>query len=326
MPTKPRALVTAPFRGEGMDLLQRLADVVYDPWIEHVPLKLMDGEQLAARVREEGADILIVESDFVNGPVFDLPLTLIGSCRGDPNNVDIPAATKAKIPVLRAPGRNADAVAEMTVALLFAANRFVVPADADVRAGRVYAEGMIPYQRYRAWQLAGRTAGIVGLGAVGRATQWRLEGLGLRVLSYDPYNPDATHTSLDAMLPECDVVSMHAVVSPETENLMGAAQFAAMKPGGIYVNSARAALHDIDALVASLQSGHLGGAALDHFKGENLPADHPLCSMPNVVLTPHIGGATYDTEANHSAMIAGDVARILNGEQPINCVNPEVLQ
>jgi D-3-phosphoglycerate dehydrogenase len=309
-----------------MDLLQRLADVVYDPWIEHVPLKLMDGEKLAARIRDEGADILIVESDFVNGPVFELPLQLIGSCRGDPNNVDIPAATKAKIPVLHAPGRNADAVAEMTVAMLFAANRFVVPADADVRAGRVYAEGKIPYQRYRAWQLAGRTAGIVGLGAVGRATQWRLVGLGLRVLSYDPYNPNATHTSLDAMLPECDVVSMHAVVSPETENLMSAAQFAAMKPGSIYVNSARAALHDIDALVASLQSGHLGGAALDHFKGENLVVDHPLCSMQNVVLTPHIGGATYDTEANHSATIANDVARILNGDKPINCVNPEVLQ
>jgi D-3-phosphoglycerate dehydrogenase len=325
VPTKPRALVTAPFRGEGMDLLQRLADVVYDPWIEHVPLQLMDGEKLAARLREENADILIVESDFVNGPVFDLPLTLIGSCRGDPNNVDIAAATKAKIPVLRAPGRNADAVAEMTVALLFAANRFVVPADADVRAGRVYAEGKIPYQRYRAWQLAGRTVGIVGLGAVGRATQWRFAGLGMRVLSYDPYNPDATHTSLDAMLPECDVVSMHAVVSPETENLMGAAQFAAMKAGAIYVNSARAALHDIDALVAALQSGHLGGAALDHFKGENLAVDHPLCAMQNVVLTPHIGGATYDTEANHSSTIANDVARILNGERPINCVNPEVL-
>jgi D-3-phosphoglycerate dehydrogenase len=325
VPTKPRALVTAPIRGEGMDLLQRLADVVYDPWIEHVPLQLMDGEKLAARIREEDANILIVESDFVNGPVFDLPLILIGSCRGDPNNVDIAAATKAKIPVLRAPGRNADAVAEMTVALLFAANRFVVPADADVRTGRVYAEGKIPYQRYRAWQLAGRTVGIVGLGAVGRATQWRFQGLGMRVLSYDPYNPDATHTSLDAMLPECDVVSMHAVVNPETENLMGAAQFAAMKAGAIYVNSARAALHDIDALVAALQSGHLGGAALDHFKGENLAVDHPLCSMQNVVLTPHIGGATYDTEANHSSTIANDVARILNGERPINCVNPEVL-
>jgi D-3-phosphoglycerate dehydrogenase len=308
-----------------MELLQSLADVVYDPWIEHVPLKLMDGEKLAARIRDEDADILIVESDFVNGPVFDCALRCIGSCRGDPNNVDIPAATAAKIPVLRAPGRNADGVAEMTVALLFGVNRFVVPADGDVRAGKVYAEGKIPYQRYRAWQLAGRTVGIVGFGAVGRATAWRLEGLGMRVLSYDPYNPAATHTSLDEMLPECDVVSMHAVVTPETENLMSAPQFAAMKAGSIYINSARAALHDIDALTAALQSGHLAGAGLDHFKGENLAVDHPLTSMQNVVLTPHIGGATYDTEANPSKMIAEDVARLLRGEAPVNCVNPEVL-
>ena len=128
----------------------------------------------------------------MKGPVFDLPLKLIGSCRGDPNNVDIEAATKAGIPVLRAPGRNADAVAEITIALLFAANRFIVPADHDVRTDQVYAGGKIPYQRYRAWQLAGRTAGIVGSGAVGRAAKWRLEGLGMRVLSFDPYNP-ASH-------------------------------------------------------------------------------------------------------------------------------------
>jgi len=79
-------------------------------------------------------------------------------------------------------------------------------------------------------------------------------------------------------------------------------------------------------LVAALQSGHLAGAGLDHFKGENLATDHPLCSMPNVVLTPHIGGATYDTEANHSKLIADDVVRVLRGEKPVNCVNPEVFR
>jgi D-3-phosphoglycerate dehydrogenase / 2-oxoglutarate reductase len=323
-----KALVTAPFRGVGWDTLNALADVVYDPWIEHVPLRLMNGEKLAARLVEEGADILIVESDSVKGPVFDLPLKLIGSCRGDPNNVDIEAATRAGIPVLRAPGRNADAVAELTIALLFAANRFIVPADHDVRADAVYAGGKIPYQRYRAWQLAGRTAGIVGLGAVGRAAKWRLEGVGMRVLSYDPYNPDATHhtpAELLEMLAESDVVSMHAMVTPETQHLMGAAQFAAMRPGSIYINSARALLHDTDALVESLLAGHLAGAGLDHFEGEHLAPDHPLCAMPNVVLTPHIGGATYDTEANHSKLIADDVARILRGDKPVNCVNPEVL-
>jgi D-3-phosphoglycerate dehydrogenase len=317
--------VTAPFRGEGMATLEAIADVVYDPWIEHRPLKIMDGEKLAARLTEEGANLLIVESDFVNGPVFDLPLVAIGSCRGDPNNVDVAAATKAGVPVLRAPGRNADAVAEMTVALLFAVNRFVVPADGDVRHGQVYSNGLIPYQRYRAWQLAGRTAGIVGLGAVGRATKWRLEGLGMQVISYDPYNPEATH-SLDDLLAEADVVSMHAVVTDETRGLIGKDEFARMKEGAIFLNTARAMLHDTDALTASLQSGHLGGAGLDHFEGENLPTDHPLTDMPNVELTPHIGGATYDTEANHSRMIADDVERLLTGERPLHIVNPEVLK
>jgi D-3-phosphoglycerate dehydrogenase len=318
--------VTAPFRGEGMSTLQALADVVYDPWIEQVPLRLYDGEKLAARIEAEGANLLVVESDSVKGPVFDIPLLCIGSCRGDPNNVDVDGATAAGIPVLRAPGRNADAVAELTIGLMFAVNRFLVPADRDVRTGQVYAGGKIPYQRYRAWELSGRTVGIVGLGAVGRAAKWRFEGVGMRVLSFDPYNPDATHDrDLDGMLGECDVVSVHSVVTPETEGLIGAAQFAAMKPGAIYLNSARAQLHDTDALVAALQSGHLGGAGLDHFVGEHLAPEHPLCSMANVVLTPHIGGATYDTEANHSSLIADDIARILAGEKPVNCVNPEVL-
>jgi len=319
-----RALVTAPFRGEGLATLESIAEVVLDPWIDHRPLRLMDGEQLAARIVAERADIIVVESDFVQGPVFELPLVAIGACRGDPNNVDVAAATAARIPVLRAPGRNADAVAELSLALLLAVDRNLLPADADVRAGRVYADGLIPYQRYRAWQLAGRTAGVIGLGAVGRATAWRLAGIGMRVISCDPYNPDATH-SLDALLEEADVVSVHAVVTPETTGLLGAAQFARMREGAIYLNTARAALHDQDALVAALRSGHLGGAGLDHFPKEHLPVDHPLCSMPNVVLTPHIGGATYDTEANHSRTIADDLVRLLAGERPLHIVNPEVL-
>jgi len=174
MASAHRALVTAPFRGEGLDTLKELADVVLDPWIDYTPLRILDGPKLADRIKDEGADILIVESDFVNDPVFDLPLVAIGSCRGDPNNVDMAGATRAGIPVLRAPGRNADAVAEVAVALLFAANRHVIPADQDVRADTVLKDDTILYQRYRAWQLAGRTAGLVGLGAVGRALRWRL--------------------------------------------------------------------------------------------------------------------------------------------------------
>jgi D-3-phosphoglycerate dehydrogenase len=322
--TRVRALVTAPLRGPGFDKLKELADVVYDPWIEQQPLRIYDAEALAARVAEEGADILIVESDSVKGPVLDCDLEVIGSCRGDPNNVDVEAATRAGIPVLRAPGRNADAVAELAVALLFAVNRHVLVADGDVRNGDMYKDGLIPYQRFRAWEIAGRTIGLVGLGAVGRAAKWRFEGLGCTVIAHDPYNPDAKH-SLDDLLAESDVVSVHAPVSPETTRMIGADQFAAMRPGVGYLNTARAAIHDTDALVAALQSGHIAGAGLDHFEGEFLAPDHPLCSMPNVVLTPHIGGATYDTEANHSRLIADGVVAVLRGEAPPNLVNPEVL-
>jgi len=322
--TRPRALVTAPFRGEGLTTLEGIADIVLDPWIDHRPLRLYKAEDLAARIVAEGADLLVVESDSVKGPVLDLPLRAIGACRGDPTNVDVPGATAAGIPVLRAPGRNADGVAEMTVALLFAVNRGVVRADLDVRSGEVWRDGTIPYQRFRAWQLAGQTAGLVGLGSVGRATKWRLEGLGMNVISSDPYNPEATH-SLDDLLAEADVVSMHAMVTPETEGMIGAAQFERMKEGAVFVNSARALLHDTDALVDALITGHLAGAGLDHFVGEHLPVDHPLCAMPNVVLTPHIGGATYNTEANHSKLIADDLARLLAGERPLHICNPEVL-
>jgi D-3-phosphoglycerate dehydrogenase len=321
---RPTALVTAPFRGEGLDTLRSVAEVVYDPWIEQRPLRLYDDKALAARIEAEGAEIVVCEADFCFGPVLDLPLRVIGSTRGDPTNVDVARATERGIPVLHAPGRNADAVAELTVALLLAATRGVIPADRDVRTGQSYRQDTIPYQRYRAWQLAGQTAGIVGLGAVGRATRWRLEGLGMTVIAHDPYNDEATH-DLDDLLAEADVVSMHAMVTLETTGMMGAGQFARMKPGAVYLNTARAALHDLDALTDALRSGHLGAAGLDHFEGENLDTDHPLVGMDNVVLTPHIGGATYDTEANHSKLIADDVARLLAGEQPVHCINPEVL-
>ena len=324
---RPVALATAPMRGPGLEVLAEVCDLVLDPWIDHVPLRIWDGAKLAERVEETGARILIVESDFVTGDeIMDAGLIAIGSCRGDPNNVDVAAATARGIPVFNAPGRNADGVAELAVALTLAAGRHVLPADADLRAGAVFRDDTIPYQRYRGWELAGRTVGIVGLGAVGRAAAWRFEGLGMRVISHDPYNDAATHESLAELLAESDVVSMHAPPVPETLAMMGAAQFDAMPEGAIYVNTARAALHDLDALTAALESHKLAAAGLDHFEGEQLPAGHPLTKMPNVVLTPHIGGATYDTEANHTAMLAEDIRRLLCGEEPINCVNPEVLR
>jgi D-3-phosphoglycerate dehydrogenase len=319
-----RALVTAPLRGDGLEKLRRLADVVYDPWIDQKPLRIYTAEQLAERISSVGADVVVVESDSVGGPVFELGLRAIASTRGDPNNVDVAGATAAGIPVLFTPARNADAVAEMTLALLFAATRHVLAADADVRAGQVFRDGTIPYQRFRAWEIAGSTAGLVGLGAVGRAVKWRLSGLGVRVIACDPYNDDAQH-SLDELLAEADIVSLHAAVTDDTVAMIGAKQFTAMRDGVVFLNTARAQLHHTDALVDALRSGKVAAAGLDHFVGEWLPVDHPLTGMPNVVLTPHIGGATWNTEARQALMVADDLEALLSGGKPVHIVNPEVL-
>jgi D-3-phosphoglycerate dehydrogenase len=301
--------------------------VVYDPWIselEATPLRIYSPEQLAQRIDAEGADVIVVESDSVRGPVFDLGLRAIASTRGDPNNVDIAGATAAGIPVLNTPARNADAVAEMAVALLLAATRHLLTADSDVRSGNVFRDGSIPYQRLRGWEIAGRTAGLVGLGAVGRALRWRLSGLGLRVIAHDPYSDEAQH-SLDELLSEADVISLHAPVTDDTTGMIGAEQFAAMRDGVVFLNTARAQLHDTDALVDALRNGKVAAAGLDHFVGEWLPTDHPLVGMPNVVLTPHIGGATWNTEARQAQMVADDLEALLSGNKPAHLVNPEVL-
>ena len=321
---RPKALVTAAVRGPGLDLLHQLADLVLDSWLDQPTLRIYNAEQLAARVADEGASIVVVESDVCGPELYEQPIIAVASCRGDPNNVDIPAATAAGVPVLHAPGRNADAVAELAVALLFAATRGVVPADRDVREGEIYRDGTIPYQRFRSWELAGKTVGLVGLGAVGRALRWRLRGLGMDVLAYDPYATDATST-LDELFSRSDVISVHAPVTEETTGMIGTEAFSQMRDGVVYLNTARAKIHDTDALVAALRSGKVAAAGLDHFEGEFLAPDHPLTEFPSVVLTPHIGGATYDTESNHTRTIAEDLCRLMAGARPLNIANPEVL-
>lgn len=323
--TRPRTVVTSPLRGDGREKVEKLVDVVlYDPWIDHRPLRILDGDGLLALLEENDAEALIVEADFVYGAVFEHPLEFIASTRGDPNNVDVSAATDAGIPVLSTPGRNADAVAELTIGLLIATSRHIVAADRATREDRIVDDGLIPYQRYRGWEINGCTVGLVGLGAVGQAAKWRFEGLGARVIAHDPFNRDAKH-SLDDLLAEADVVSMHAPSTPDTKGMIGPDQFALMKEGAVYLNTARAELHVHEALIEALRSGKPAAAGLDHFEGEYLSPEDPLAKMGNVVLTPHIGGATYDTERRQTSMIADDLERLLSGERPEHIVNPQVL-
>jgi D-3-phosphoglycerate dehydrogenase / 2-oxoglutarate reductase len=327
-----KILSFAPLAGPGLEKLRSFGDLEIDPWDDHVPIQMHAGPDLVDRL--EGVEVLLVEADPVSRDVIEAAgsLRVIGTCRGDPVNVDIEAATKAGIPVLRAPGRNADAVAELTIGLLFAVVRGIVASDADIRGNRWVIDERIPQQRYRSREIAGMTVGLIGFGAVGQATARRLIGLGASVIAYDPYADPASMrdlgvelVELDRLLERSDVVSIHAAVTPETRGMLGAEQFARMKEGAYFVNSARFGIADEGAVLDALRSGRLAGAAFDHFEGEFLPADHPLLSMTNVVLTPHIGGQTAQTIENHTQAVADGLEAILAGREHPNVVNPEAL-
>ncbi|NUR85338.1 MAG: 3-phosphoglycerate dehydrogenase [Nonomuraea sp.] len=278
------------------------------------PLGFTD-EQLADLVVETGATILITDGDEVRGSVLSLPLDVVAGM-GAPTSVDLGLAAEFGVTVLHSADRDPDAVAELTLALLFAVTRNVIAADSEVRRGRVYRGRIPPVQRHRGRRLSGRTFGIVGLGRVGRALRWRCEGLGMRVIAHDPYVADATH-SLSDLLAESDVVSLHVPLMPETRGMFGDTEFSAMRPGAVYLNTARAELHDLAALVDALRGGQLGGAGLDHFEGEWLDPAHPIARLRNVVLTPHLGEATGESQEEHAAAIVDQVVGALLAQREI---------
>ena len=231
------------------------------------------------------------------------------------DNVDTRAAAAAGIAVYNAPGANAVSVAELTWGLIFALLRHIPEADATTRAGAWEKT------RLAGVEINGRTLGVVGLGFVGREVARVGVALGCHVLGYDP-DPAAApilagveRVDLERIFESCDIVSLHAPLSPETRHLAGAARLARMKPGAFLVNAARGGLVDEAALVEALRTGRLGGAALDVFEQEP-PADSPLFALRNVVLTPHLGAATAEAQERAALMAAEAVKSHLAGGTP----------
>jgi D-3-phosphoglycerate dehydrogenase / 2-oxoglutarate reductase len=328
-----RILSLAALRGPGVDALRALGQVELDPWSDYVPIKLHSADELIART--EGVDVLIVEADHVGAAVFESrpELGIIASCRADPLNIDVDAATRAGVPVVHAPGRNAEAVADLTVGLIFNLARGIVRADDDVRAGRWIVDGRIAYQRFRGREIHSLVVGLVGCGSVGRSTAKRLSALGARVLASDPFaDPDAIRAAgaepveLDEMLASSDVVSVHALLRDSTRGLLGARELGLMKDGSYLVNTARFEIVQEAPLMEALRSGRIAAAAFDHFPNEFLPKDHELCSMPNVVLTPHIGGTSEETEVVQTDLVVAGIRSLVDGGEPVNVANPEALE
>ncbi|MFI5890973.1 2-hydroxyacid dehydrogenase [Actinoplanes sp. NPDC051513] len=233
-------------------------------------------------------------------------LRLIVCTRGGPVNVNVAAAAERGIEVRSTPGRNAPAAAEHTLALMLAALRRLPEVHPTVRAGEWRSDLYALSAAGR--ELSGATVGLVGYGAIGARVARMLAAFDASVVVYDPYAPVESVSTLDELLSVSDVVSLHARLTAETHRLIDAAALARMPRGAVLVNTARGGLVDYDAVVDALESGQLGAAAFDVFDPEPIPAGSRILTAPNVVLTPHLAGATVQTAERAAALAAEAVA------------------
>lgn len=273
-----------------------------------------------------GVEILAVHGAPITDEVMSASpqLRLICCARGGPTNVDLDAAATRGIPVATAPGKNAEAVADQTIAfLVMLARRFPRAQGYLADGGRL---GLSSFEgaQFLGHDLGGHVLGLVGFGQVGRRVAARAISFGMRIAVFDPYlEADGSSveyvSSLDDLLRLADFVSVHARATTDNENLFDADAFAAMKRGAFFVNTARESLVDEAALDAALASGQLGGVALDVIRPYD-KAPHPLFRHENVVITPHIGGATYETLSRGATMLAEEIGRFSRGEPLRNAV------
>lgn len=331
-----KALITASFTPEGIRRLEQHMPVVHEDWRAKHSI-YFDGAEFARRIADVGADVLIVEADLVHDEVLTaVPLRLIGCCRGDPINIGVERATALGIPVLFAPGRNADAVADLTMGFMLALARHIYTVNALLKSGQMTftatRDYLDIYNTYGGFELGGVTVGVVGFGAIGRRVVRRLRAFGSRILVYDPFvsaeavrDADAEPRALDDLVREVDILTLHCPDTPENYGLISAERIAAMKPGAYLLNLARAAIVDDEALYAALRDGRLAGAALDVFADEPVRPENRYVRLPNVLVAPHLGGATRDVVRHQTEMIVDGVEAWLRGERPRHIVNPTVL-
>jgi D-3-phosphoglycerate dehydrogenase / 2-oxoglutarate reductase len=289
-------------------------------------------EDVADRIRlAEGAEIIISAGAPLRREFLSAAPRLKGIVRLGigVDNVDLEAATELGIVVANVPEFCSDEVAEHALGLMLAVTRKIALADRKSRAGEwVYAMDarLRPMRR-----LSGQTLGLIGLGKIGRCLGQKAKGLGLHVMAYDPHVPIGVAQaagvpvmSLEEMLPQTDILSLHVPDTAETRGIVNARTLALLKPGAILINTARGPVVDENALCAALASGHVSGAGLDVLQKEPLHLPHPLAEFENVVLTCHYASLSEDSYAILRRETSEQSVQILRGEFPRHLVNPGV--
>ena len=297
------------FRDAGWDVA--VSDPIKDP--------------AALAIALQGVDALLVRSATAV-PAQALAdathLRVIGRAGAGVDTIDVDAATTRGIAVMNAPDGNTLAAAEHAISLLFALARHIPRADAGMKSG------LWPKAGLTGFELEGKKLGVIGLGRIGGTVARKAQGIGMEVAAYDPFLPAAAAgkgsvrlKTFEELLAWADIITLHIPRTKETTNLLSEARMRAMKPGAYIVNAARGGLVDEDALLKLLDEGHLGGAALDTFVTEPLPADSPLRTNPKLILTPHLGASTGEAQQAVSTILARQILDFIDTGAVAGCVN-----
>ncbi len=284
-------------------------NVLYDP-------TLVDHPDLMIAAAADSDALIVRNRTQVRGALLDAcrRTRVIGRLGVGLDNIDVAACEARGMQVIPATGANALAVAEYVIATAMTLRRASYLSTAETVAGK-WPRNALSAGR----ETAGSTLGLIGYGSIGQLTGRLARGLGMHVIAYDPALPDghgawdggAQRADLTTLVTTADVISLHVPLVDATRHMFNAERIAAMKPGAILINTARGGIIDEPALASALKSGHLGGAAMDVFATEPLPASDVFAGCPNLILTPHIAGVSFEANVRVSSMIADAVIRAL---------------
>ncbi len=327
---KVKVVVTRVIPDAGLDLLRNAADAG-EIELEIWPNELPPNHDELATLLAGATGALTLVTDRIDGEVLDAEpgLKVVSNFAVGYDNIDVDAATAHSVMVCNTPGVLTETTADMAWALLMATARRIVESSDYVRAGK--------WKTWGPTLLLGRdihhaTLGIIGLGRIGKEVAKRARGFDMEILAFDEYQDEAfaaemgvTFVSLDDLLARSDFVTLHCALTPDTHQMIGRDEFAKMKPTAVLINAARGPVVDTDALTDALRDGEIWAAGLDVTDPEPIQPDHPLVSMQNAVIAPHIASASFDTRNKMAVMAATNLLQAIRGERPTHLVNPEVL-